>query len=85
VPFADDVDACPFNGPVLVVTGRQDSAVGFRAQWRLLERFPRSTYAVLDRAGHNAQVEQPEVFAALVREWLERVTLACASPELSRA
>jgi pimeloyl-ACP methyl ester carboxylesterase len=85
VPFAEDVDARPFDRPVLVVTGRQDSAVGYRAQWRLLERFPRSTYVVLDRAGHNAQLEQPELFGALVREWLERVTLARATTALSRA
>ncbi|MFC4336360.1 alpha/beta fold hydrolase [Salininema proteolyticum] len=31
------------------------------------------TFAVLDMAGHNAQIEQPELFGALMREWLGRV------------
>lgn len=64
------------TAPVLVVTGRQDTSVGYRQQWQLLERFPRATFAVLDAAGHNAQFEQPELFGALVREWLERVSRA---------
>jgi pimeloyl-ACP methyl ester carboxylesterase len=28
---------------------------------------------VLDRAGHNAQIEQPDPFEALARDWLKRV------------
>lgn len=64
--------------PVLVVAGRQDSVVGHSAQWLSTERFPRATFALLDRAGHNAQIEQPDIFGALVREWLERVSLSRA-------
>jgi len=30
-------------------------------------------FAVLDVAGHNLQLEQPELFGTLVREWLQRV------------
>lgn len=74
VPLAQD-DATT-DAPVLVVAGRQDTAVGYRQQVQLAERFGRATLAVLDTAGHNAQFEQPELFAALVREWLERVSRA---------
>jgi hypothetical protein len=28
---------------------------------------------VLDRAGHNLQIEQSRLFTALVHEWLDRV------------
>jgi len=28
---------------------------------------------VLDRAGHNLQIEQEDLFNALVNEWLDRV------------
>jgi pimeloyl-ACP methyl ester carboxylesterase len=35
--------------------------------------YPRGSYVVLDRAGHNLQIEQPIVFNALVNEWLDRV------------
>ena len=69
-------DGATTDAPVLVVTGRQDSAVGFRDQVRLADRFDRATLAVLDAAGHNAQFEQPQLFEALVREWLERVSRA---------
>ena len=33
----------------------------------------KSTFAILDRAGHFLQVEQEELFLALVDEWLQRV------------
>lgn len=68
------------TAPVLIVAGRQDAVVGFRRQWDLARAYPRATFAVLDRAGHNAQFEQPELFEALVREWLARVRIAGISP-----
>ncbi|HEX5250674.1 MAG TPA: alpha/beta hydrolase [Gaiellales bacterium] len=63
----------PYAGPVLVVVGRQDSAVGYAAQWDLMEAYPRGTFAMLDGAGHALPHEQPELLGALLREWLRRV------------
>ncbi|MFE4837800.1 alpha/beta fold hydrolase [Arthrobacter sp. NPDC056691] len=63
----------PYFGPVLIVTGRQDSMVGYAGQWDLLEHYPRATFAVLDRAGHALPHEQPGLIRALVTEWLDRV------------
>lgn len=63
----------PYPKPTLILTGRQDSSVGYAAQWRWLERYPRATYAVLDRAGHGLPHEQVGLFNALVGEWLDRV------------
>ncbi len=37
--------------------------------------YPRATFAVLDTAGHNLQIEQPQVFNALASEWLDRLQL----------
>lgn len=37
---------------------------------------PRCTSAVLDVAGHNLQLERPELFDALTADWLRRVLLA---------
>ncbi len=71
--FALERDEQPFERPVLVLTGRQDSTTGYRDAWPLLDHYPRATFAVLDRAGHNAHIEQPDLFDALVREWLDRV------------
>jgi pimeloyl-ACP methyl ester carboxylesterase len=74
-PFHFEVDTLeqPFTRPTLMLMGRQDCSVGYRDQWRLLENYPRASYIVLDKAGHNLQIEQDVLFAALVREWLERV------------
>jgi pimeloyl-ACP methyl ester carboxylesterase len=58
--------------PTLVVTGRQDSTVGYSRAWELLGQYPRATFAVLDRAGHALPHEQPELLRALVTEWLDR-------------
>ncbi|MEE6257042.1 alpha/beta fold hydrolase [Plantactinospora sonchi] len=62
-----------YDRPSLILTGRQDSSVGYVDQLALLPHYPRASFAVLDVAGHNLQFEQPELFDALVREWLDRV------------
>jgi pimeloyl-ACP methyl ester carboxylesterase len=76
------VDAFSFNvdelsekyeKPTLILTGRQDHWVGYQDAWTILENYPRATFAVLDRAGHALQMEQSNLFDALVHEWLDRV------------
>ena len=73
--FSFDVDALPkpCPAPTLIITGRQDSAVGYRDAWEILDNFPRGTFAVLDRSGHFLPFEQEDLFHALVAEWLDRV------------
>lgn len=61
------------EAPALIVAGRQDSIAGYRDAWPLLEHLPRATFAVLDRAGHALEDEQPTLFGALVGDWLDRV------------
>lgn len=63
----------PFTAPTLIVTGRQDWSVGYLDQWSLVEQYPAASFAVLDVAGHNLQSERPELFGALLRDWLDRV------------
>jgi len=72
--FSFDVDAVsePFPGPSLIITGRQDSVVGYRDAWNLLENYPRASYVVLDRAGHPLE-DSSELVNVLIREWLDRV------------
>jgi pimeloyl-ACP methyl ester carboxylesterase len=67
------VEPAPFDKPALFVVGRQDSMTGYRDAWDLVEHYPRATFAVLDRAGHALNIEQPGLFGALVGEWLDRV------------
>ena len=75
--FSFDPDSLsePYDRPVLIVAGRQDTSVGYRDAWRIVENYPRATFVVLDKAGHNLQIEQAQLFNALVSEWLDRVQL----------
>jgi pimeloyl-ACP methyl ester carboxylesterase len=63
----------PFPAPSLILTGRQDSWCGYVDSWEVLEDYPRATFAVLDRAAHGLNGEQPTLFRVLVSEWLDRV------------
>ena len=73
--FAFDVDTLPepCAAPALFLTGRFDHWCGYRDAYRLLDQYPRATFAVLDRSGHALSHEQPALFKALVSEWLDRV------------
>jgi pimeloyl-ACP methyl ester carboxylesterase len=72
--LSTDPDTGPaFDRPTLILTGRQDDCVGYADQLRWLPQYPRAGFAVLDVAGHNLQIEQPELFTALMQEWLDRV------------
>ena len=73
--FSFDVDrpSKPFTKPTLILLGRQDSEVGYRDAWKMVEIFPRATFAILDMAGHSLSWEQEELFNCLATEWLQRV------------
>jgi pimeloyl-ACP methyl ester carboxylesterase len=60
----------PFAGPVCFVLGRQDISVGWRDALRLADCYPHASYHVLDGAGHNAQIDRPDLFAATFSRWL---------------
>jgi pimeloyl-ACP methyl ester carboxylesterase len=62
-----------YTNPALIVAGRQDATVGHAGAWRLLDHYPRATFAVLDRAGHGLPHEQVGLLGALLAEWLDRV------------
>ncbi|MDQ0092049.1 pimeloyl-ACP methyl ester carboxylesterase [Paenibacillus anaericanus] len=75
VSFSFNVDALekPFMKPTLMLTGRQDSIVGYNALWKIIEMYPRASFVLFDRAGHNLQIEQDTLFTETVKEWLYRV------------
>lgn len=67
----------PFERPSLILAGRQDARVGYRRATTLIDEFPRATLAVIDLAGHHlGRIERPELFQALLRDWLERLEQA---------
>ena len=77
--FSFDVDKklkkIKFNKPVLFMAGRQDICVGYKDLYKLLEDYPRATFSVIDIAGHNLQIEQPELFNSLVENFLIRAKI----------
>ena len=71
--FNPDKLQTSFHAPTLFITGRQDSECGYNDAWGIIENYPRATFAVLDMAGHLAHAEQPDIWTALVNEWVDRV------------
>lgn len=73
--FSFDVDNGDekFEKPCLILLGKQDSCVGYKDAWCILENFPRATFAVLDCAGHSLQIEQENLFNSLVNNWIYRL------------
>ena len=67
---ADDLkEPCPIPG--LIIAAKQDSEVGYMDQFDLMRIYQNSTYCAVDNAGHNLQIEQPEIFEGLVINWLK--------------
>ena len=66
VPFCFELDnlESSFDKPTLIITGRQDSTVGYRGIWSILENYTRATFAVLDGGGHNLHTERVELFGS---------------------
>jgi pimeloyl-ACP methyl ester carboxylesterase len=72
-PFSFDLDTSSFEKPTLIVAGRQDTIVGYRDAWDILENYARATFAALDMASHGLVIEQEKLFNALLDDWLDRV------------
>ncbi len=83
--FSFDVDNVPepFPGPCLIITGRQDAIVGYWDAWNIVEKYPRATYVVFDRAGHQLEDKQGLV-SGLMNDWLDRVEETQASSRFGR-
>ncbi len=69
--FHDCEMETPFDGPSLIVAGRQDAISGYRDAADIAHRYTRSTLAVLDTAGHALVFERPDLFNALFGDWLD--------------
>ena len=67
-----DVGSATFAAPTLIVAGRRDSFVGYADAVDLVEQYPRATVALVDGAGHALVHERPDLFAALLADWLGR-------------
>ena len=70
--FSFELENTNYTKPSLFILGRQDASVGYKDALNIMEYYPRGSVAILDIAGHNLQIEQPELFNCLVNEWLDR-------------
>lgn len=68
----DETADVVFDGPVSVITGRQDRIIGYADQFRAMRHYPRGTYTVIDAAGHYLPYEQPTLLRSLTQDWLRR-------------
>lgn len=70
--FSFNVDEIekPFVEPCLIIVGKQDTEVGYKDQFELIANYPNTTYCAINRAGHNLQIEQPNLFTDIVKQWL---------------
>ena len=64
------VHLAEINIPVLLICGARDEKFTEIAK-RMNQLIPNSTLRVLDKAGHNAHLDQPEAFAQAVNWWLQ--------------
>lgn len=62
--------------PVLLIHGERDPLVGLGLQDELRRGLPNAARAAIENCGHYPQLTHPEVFSAVVREFLTP-TLAC--------
>ena len=65
----DDIEE-PCQIPCLIITAKQDTEVGYKDQFDLMEKYTSATYVAVENAGHNLQIEQPEIFESIVKSWL---------------
>lgn len=59
--------------PVAIVCGRQDNVTGYVDQAKLLHRYPAAQMSVVESAGHNVHIDQPEAVRGHLRAWAEDV------------
>ena len=68
--FDPDDQKEPCTKPCLIIAAKQDTEVGYKDQFDLMQKYTNATYCAVERAGHNLQIEQPEIFEGLVKNWL---------------
>jgi len=64
-----------FDGPSLFLAGRQDSVVGYEDIYSIFNNYSGAELTILNRAGHNLQIEREAEFLRLVEAWSQRVLL----------
>lgn len=61
------------SNPVSIVCGRHDHVTGFEDPHLLATRYAELRINVIEQAGHNVHIEQPEIVEGELRTWAEKV------------
>jgi proline iminopeptidase len=69
-PFDNRNNLASITTPTLVMTGRHDFICGLRWAQDLFEGIPGSTLHLLDHSGHMGHLEEPEIFAEAVTNFV---------------
>ncbi|SCJ47189.1 acetoin dehydrogenase E2 subunit dihydrolipoyllysine-residue acetyltransferase [Anaerotruncus sp. 2789STDY5834896] len=56
--------------PTLFLLGKQDNVVGFAETLSLLSYYRKHSVLLLENAGHNLDIEHPNIFCEMVKSWL---------------
>ncbi|MHA1610477.1 MAG: alpha/beta fold hydrolase [Promethearchaeota archaeon] len=68
----DEIDS-PYSFPTIFLMGRQDHVVGYRDAWNILKNYTRSSFLLIDKAGHNLALEQQELVRKILQRFLEEI------------
>jgi len=60
-----------FEGNTLFLLGKYDSVTGFEDAKEIKKHYPKSTYIILDEAGHNLHIEQEDLYNEYISKWLK--------------
>lgn len=63
-----------YDGPAVFLLGKQDHVVGYADALIYEKQFEKGSFAVIDGAGHNLQIERPNLFSAYLEDFLQRVS-----------
>ncbi|WP_254871196.1 alpha/beta fold hydrolase [Bacillus sp. Marseille-Q1617] len=64
-------DVSTMRQQALIILGKQDCICGYKDYDFLLNKFPESTYVILNKAGHMLPIEKRKVVQQLVEDWLK--------------
>jgi pimeloyl-ACP methyl ester carboxylesterase len=70
--LSDEEVAGRCDGPTCFLAGQRDRVIGFVSLLKALELYDRATFTSLSSAGHYLPLEEPAVFAAVARAWLDQ-------------
>ncbi len=68
-----DKDKTILKCPVLILTGKQDSFVGYEEQFQWIKQYPSATYLALEGSGHNLCIDNPILFREIVGNFLDNL------------